>query len=61
MEDILEVYARPYNVKIPLVCMDESSVQLIGEFMSLFQQLPAILFWWMTSMFARELQASSWK
>ena len=31
MEDILEVCARPYNVKIPLVCMDESSVQLIGE------------------------------
>jgi hypothetical protein len=31
MEDILEVYARPYNPKYPLVCMDESSVQLIGE------------------------------
>jgi len=31
MEDILEVYARPYNVKFPVVCMDESSVQLIGE------------------------------
>ena len=31
MEDILEVYARPYNRKFPVVCMDESSVQLIGE------------------------------
>ena len=31
MEDILEVYARPYNVKFPVVCMDESSIQLIGE------------------------------
>ena len=31
MEDILEVYARPYNVDFPVVCMDESSVQLIGE------------------------------
>ena len=31
MEDILEVYARPYNQKLPVVCMDESSVQLIGE------------------------------
>jgi hypothetical protein len=31
MEDILEVYARPYNVKFPVVCMDESSMQLIGE------------------------------
>jgi len=31
MEDVLEVYARPYNPKYPVVCMDESSVQLIGE------------------------------
>ena len=31
MEDILKVYARPYNPKFPVVCMDESSVQLIGE------------------------------
>jgi hypothetical protein len=31
MEDVLEVYARPYNRKCPVVCMDESSIQLIGE------------------------------
>ena len=31
MEDILEVYARPYDREFPVVCMDESSVQLIGE------------------------------
>lgn len=31
MEDILEVYARPYNRQYPVVCMDESSMQLIGE------------------------------
>ena len=31
MEDILEVYARPYNPNFPVVCMDESSIQLIGE------------------------------
>ena len=31
MEGVLEVYARPYNRKFPFVCMDESSVQLIGE------------------------------
>ena len=31
MEDVLEVYARPYNQKLPVVCMDESSIQLIGE------------------------------
>ena len=31
MEDVLEVYARPYNRNFPVVCMDESNVQLIGE------------------------------
>ena len=31
MEDVLEVYARPYNCNLPVVCMDESSIQLIGE------------------------------
>jgi hypothetical protein len=31
MEDILEVYARPYDSDFPVVCMDESSIQLIGE------------------------------
>jgi hypothetical protein len=31
MEDVLEVYHRPYDPKFPVVCMDESSKQLIGE------------------------------
>jgi len=31
MEDVLEVYARPYDPAFPVVCMDESSKQLIGE------------------------------
>lgn len=31
MEDVLDVYARPYDERLPVVCMDESSVQLIGE------------------------------
>ena len=31
MEDVLEVYARPFDPLFPVVCMDESSVQLIGE------------------------------
>jgi len=31
MEDVLHVYAQPYNQKFPVVCMDESSIQLIGE------------------------------
>jgi len=31
MEDVLEVYHRPYVPDYPVVCMDESSKQLIGE------------------------------
>lgn len=31
MEEVLDVYARPYDERFPVVCMDESSVQLIGE------------------------------
>jgi DDE superfamily endonuclease len=31
MEDVLEVYHRPYDEQRPLVCIDEASKQLIGE------------------------------
>ena len=31
MEDILEVYQRPYDPHRPLVCLDETSKQLIAE------------------------------
>ncbi|MEA5508057.1 hypothetical protein VB735_34245 [Halotia wernerae UHCC 0503] len=31
MEDILQLYTRPYNPDYPLVCFDESSKQLISE------------------------------
>ena len=31
MEDVLEVYKRPYDAKRPVVCLDETSKQLIGE------------------------------
>lgn len=31
MEDVLDVYHLPYDPKYPVVCMDESSKQLIGE------------------------------
>ena len=43
MEDILEVYTRPYDVKFPVVCMDESSVQLIGEVHESIPELPAMI------------------
>jgi len=31
MERVLEIYKRPYDRRFPVVCMDESPKQLIGE------------------------------
>jgi hypothetical protein len=31
MEDVLEIYKRPYNSGIPVICMDEQPTQLIKE------------------------------
>jgi len=38
MEDVLEVYHRPYDKRRPVVCLDETFKQLIGE---VRQPLPA--------------------
>lgn len=31
MEDVLEVYSRPYNPNYPVVCMDEQPIQLLDD------------------------------
>ena len=31
MEDVLEVYQRPFDCARPLVCLDEAAKQLLGE------------------------------
>lgn len=31
MEDILEVYEKPYDPEIPVICMDEKPYQMLGE------------------------------
>ena len=31
MEDVLDVYALPYDENIPVICMDEKPYQLLGE------------------------------
>jgi hypothetical protein len=31
MEDVLEVYRRPYDPQRPVICLDEQPTQLIGE------------------------------
>jgi hypothetical protein len=40
MEDVLEVYKRPYDPKRPVVCLDETSKQLIGELVAPVPALP---------------------
>jgi len=39
MEDVLDVYQRPYDPQRPLICMDETSKQLLGE---IRQPLPPV-------------------
>ena len=31
MEEVLDVYARPYDAARPLICMDETNKQLLDE------------------------------
>jgi len=31
MEDVLDVYTRPHDPEMPLVCLDETSKQLVSE------------------------------
>jgi DDE superfamily endonuclease len=31
MEDVLDVYERPYDARFPVVCMDETSLQLLAD------------------------------
>ncbi len=31
MEEVLDLYQLPYDPQVPLVCMDETSKQLVGE------------------------------
>ena len=31
MEDVLDVYARPHDLAVPVVCMDEKPYQLLGH------------------------------
>ncbi len=38
MEDVLEVYSQPYDLKRPQVCMDETCKQLLSD---LWESLPA--------------------
>ena len=40
MEDVLTVYARPYDEKYPVVCMDEKPYQLLEDAYPSLPMLP---------------------
>lgn len=42
MEDVLDVYLRPYDPLRPLICMDETSKQLVGETRPPLPPLPGV-------------------
>jgi DDE superfamily endonuclease len=44
MEDVLEVYARPYDVDFPVVCYDESPKQLVSEIRKPFMDSKGVLY-----------------
>ena len=41
MEDVLEVYERPFDELRPLVCLDEAARQILGEVREPLQMKPA--------------------
>ena len=62
MEDVLEVYARPYDPRRPVVCMDETHKQLIGEVAGAFAgRRPASRSESSMSMCATGSRRSSWR
>jgi len=59
MEDVLEVYHRPHDPDRPMVCVDETSKQLIAETREPIPAEPASLNVTITSMNAMEPQTCS--
>jgi hypothetical protein len=43
MEDVLEVYHRPYDESRSVICMDEQPVQLLGEVVDDFTPVMRII------------------
>ena len=43
MEDVLNVYHAPYDPGFPLICMDESNKQLVGEIHAPWRQLRVVM------------------
>ena len=61
MEDVLEVYVRPYSERLPVVCMDETNKQLIGKVREKLPVEPGQPGRWNTSTCAAASRRSSCK
>ena len=57
MEDVLEVYRRPYNPRFSVICMDEASKQLVGEVPQPLPMHPVIDPW----LTPKQTFGSSWR
>lgn len=44
MEDVLEVYARPYDANHPVICYDESPKQLVSEVRQSFMDAKGVMY-----------------
>lgn len=51
MEDVLEIYPLPYNPDYPVVCMDESCKQMIGE---VREPIPCAPWYWSWRLMLKE-------
>lgn len=60
MEDVLDVYHRPYDPQRPVVCMDECSKQLIGEVRAPLPPRPGHVAKYDSDMNAKEPPTFSW-
>lgn len=43
MEDVLGIYQLPYNKDVPVICMDEKPIQLLGEVYERISAKPLVL------------------
>ena len=59
MEEVLDVYARPYDSRFPVLCMDEQPIQLLKETRKPIAGTKSIRVGWTTNTSVRERQAFS--
>lgn len=55
MEDVLAVYARPYNENKPVICKDEKLYQLLDEARSPIPMKPSSTKNWTVNTFVKEV------